>query len=311
MPMTTELDHLFDESLELPDPDARRRFASLVGLDRVKEQLIKEARLLLHPNLLRDWSKRHHGNELPVLSHFRNRPPLFVFAGDVGTGKTTLAETFADVVAREERIPVTVYRLSLNARGSGAVGEMTKLLSAAFKEVRKAALAAKSSQGKPASALVLLIDEADALAQSRELAQMHHEDRAGVNAVIRGVDGLANGNLPVLVVMCTNRADALDPAVKRRAAQIFNFARPDDEQRLAILRQGLEGAGFADEQIRELVRLTGPNGSLSYGYTYSDLVRRLLPAIVLDAFPDRPIEFEQARSITAGIQPTPPFQLES
>ena len=307
--MDIELDHLFDEVLNLPDPDARRRFADLVGLDAAKEQLIKEARLLLHPQLLTDWSKKHHGKELPVLSHFRNRPPLFVFEGDVGTGKTTLAETFGDVVAREEGISVTLYRLSLNARGSGAVGEMTRLLSAAFKEMRKVARNGASGKGALASAVILLIDEADALAQSRELAQMHHEDRAGVNALIRGVDQLANDELPVLVVMCTNRLDALDPAVKRRAAEIFIFDRPNDDQRLAVLRRALDGVGFSDEQIRKLVRLTGPDASPSYGYTYSDLARRLLPAIVLDAFPDRPIEFDRALQLATDTKPTPPFGL--
>jgi AAA+ superfamily predicted ATPase len=66
-------------------------------------------------------------------------------------------------------------------------------------------------------AVILLVDEADALAQSREAAQMRHEDRAGVNAFIRGVDRIGNG-LPAAVIMCTNRLSALDPAVRRRAA---------------------------------------------------------------------------------------------
>ena len=57
---------------------------------------------------------------------------------------------------------------------------------------------------------------------------MHHEDRAGVNAFIRGVDRLSNGQLPAAVIMCTNRLGALDPAVKRRAADILTFARPTD-----------------------------------------------------------------------------------
>ena len=75
--------------------------------------------------------------------------------------------------------------------------------------------------------MVLVIDEADALAQSREMAQMHHEDRAGVNALIRGIDELAGRRLPIAVVLCTNRPDAIDPAVRRRAAEIFRFERPD------------------------------------------------------------------------------------
>ena len=56
---------------------------------------------------------------------------------------------------------------------------------------------------------------------------MHHEDRAGVNALIRGISQIATEAPGVLVVMCTNRIGALDPAIRRRAAAEFDFARPD------------------------------------------------------------------------------------
>lgn len=60
------------------------------------------------------------------------RPPLVVLAGDVGSGKTELAETIGDAVARTEKIDLTLLPLSLSTRGQGRVGEMTQLLSAAF-----------------------------------------------------------------------------------------------------------------------------------------------------------------------------------
>ena len=63
-------------------------------------------------------------------------------------------------------------------------------------------------------AIVVIIDEADAIAQSREFGQMHHEDRAGVNALIRGIDTVATERRPVLVLLCTNRLSALDPAIR-------------------------------------------------------------------------------------------------
>ena len=80
--------------------------------------------------------------------------------------------------------------------------------------------------------LVLVVDEADALAQSRAAEQMHHEDRAGVDALLAGVDSLAGEHVPVLVVMCTNRERALDPAVLRRAAATFHL-RPARRPRSA------------------------------------------------------------------------------
>src|SRR6266576_2577801 len=152
---------IFEEVREFPDSNAARRFASLVGLDEMKDRLLKEARLLLDPESLAAWSTKHHDRKIKIIDFFRDRPPLFIFAGDIGTGKTILAETFGDAVAREAGIGVTLYALSLNARGNGAVGEMTSLLSAAFTEAKHAAKRGAGRGGKRSSGIVLLIDEAD------------------------------------------------------------------------------------------------------------------------------------------------------
>jgi hypothetical protein len=42
--------------------------------------------------------------------------------------------------------------------------------------------------------------------------------------------------------------------------------------------------------------------------TFSDLTQRLLPAIVLDAYPDRVVNAERALEIARGIVPTAPFE---
>jgi len=262
------------------------------------------------PESLAAWSTRYHRQKIQLIDFFRDRPPLFIFAGDVGTGKTALAETFGDAVARDADMRVTLYALSLNARGTGAVGEMTTLLSKAFAEVKQAAKRGSGRGGRHSSGVVLLIDEADALAQSRELAQMHHEDRAGVNALIRGVDDIATGNLPAIVVMCTNRLDALDPAIRRRAAVTFTFSRPNDEQRAALLTPVLQELDFTAHQVHSVVAATGATGGRHYGYTYSDLAQRLLPGLLLAAYPDRAITFEIAKGVIDAHPPTPPFQSE-
>jgi AAA+ superfamily predicted ATPase len=298
----------FDSITEFPDPHAGRRYNRLVGLDRIKERLGKEARILLNPILLNEWSKKHHGKELALVSKFVERSPLFIFAGDVGTGKTELAETFGDQIAREEHICITLYRLSLGTRGTGAVGDMTRRISSAFTEVTEVAKAFRSDRGKKhRSAVILLIDEADAIAQSRDLGQMHHEDRAGVNALIRGVSSFASGELPAIAVMCTNRVTALDPAVRRRAADIFEFERPDEDQRMDMLRTALKDIGFSDTQLRAMAKQIGPNGH-DYGFTYSDIAQRLLPHILVDAFPDRPVTFERAIKIAKEMDATAPFK---
>lgn len=299
---------IFEDVFEFPDPIVQKRFDQLVGLDNVKHRLLKESRILLNPKLLEEWSEKNHKKIIPLIHGFQNRTPLFIFAGDVGTGKTSLAESFGTVVAREEKIGVTLYRLSLSARGTGAVGEMTRLLSNAFQEISAAATEGVSKEGRTTSAVILVIDEADAIAQSRELDQMHHEDRAGVNALIRGIDSLATEHLPVLVIMCTNRLDSLDPAVRRRAAATFQFSRPNDEQREKILTDSLADTGITEEEIQELVKLTGQQAGADYGFTYSDIVQRFLPALLLEAFPDSPVTYENALAIVKEMRPTPPFK---
>lgn len=302
--MTTTAE-LFDAVIELPDRGAQRRYAALVGLDDMKARLTKEARLLLDPDSLERWSKAKYGVRIAACDAFADRPPMFLFAGDVGTGKTALAETFGDEIARAVDLPVLLYRLSLASRGSGAVGEMTQLLAAAFDEVRRAA--GSGHGGKPTSAVILLIDEADALAQSRETAQMHHEDRAGVNALIRGLNSLTEQRLPVVVVLATNRLSAIDPAVRRRAAATFEFGRPDDGQRREALTRLLDGIRLDRRTLDALTAATGPGPGRDFGYTYSDLYQRLVPAAVLAAYPDRAVTAEVLLATAATVDATPPF----
>jgi len=300
---TIPTEGLFDAVVPMPDPAAQRRYAELVGLDEIKCELDLRAKLLLNPGRLLEWSRRHYRAVLPIVDRLRGRPPLFIFGGDIGTGKTTLAETFADPLARSEGIPITLMSMSLSARGSGAVGEMTSLISQAFEAVKEEA--PRGGTDSPRKAVVLLIDEGDALAQSRELAQMHHEDRAGVNALIRGVSHIDAERRPVITVLCTNRLGVIDPAVRRRAAAIFEFRRPSLEQRLAVFRNALEGTGFGDEQLHALAEITGEDGR-AYGFTYSDLTDRVLPALLLDALPNDPLRFERAIEVVTRLEPTPP-----
>lgn len=303
-----DLDDLFERRITYPDIESQARLARLVGLDDQKLRLAKILGLLVNPAGLAQWANKHHQGAEALLDTVLRRPPLVILAGDVGSGKTELAETIGDAVARQEKIDITLFPLSLSTRGQGRVGEMTQLLSAAFDHTVVEATKLKSSSGRARGGLILLVDEADALAQSRESAQMHHEDRAGVNAFIRGIDRLANGKLPAAVIMCTNRLSALDPAVRRRAADILAFARPDDDQRRYLLTTRLEPIGLKTSQIDALVNATGPTRKGAFGFTFSDLTQRLLPAIVLDAYPSRAVNAEDALAIARAMTPTPPFQ---
>jgi AAA+ superfamily predicted ATPase len=303
------LDDLFDRRLDFPDLDARKRFTRLVGVDEAKSRLTKILAVLINPDGPRKWAQKHHRGAQALLDYLERRPPLVILAGDVGTGKTELAETVGDAVARQEDIAVTLFPLSLSTRGSGRVGEMTLLISTAFDHALAAAEKLKRhGGGKAGGGVILLVDEADALTQSRDDGQMHHEDRAGVNAFIRGVDRLAQKQLPAAVVLCTNRLSAIDPAVRRRAADIFEFQRPNDAQRRTVIEGPLGEAGFGKGEIDKLVQLTGPAGAAAVGFTFSDLTQRLLPTLVLDAYPERAITYARAAEIVKGMKPTPPFR---
>jgi SpoVK/Ycf46/Vps4 family AAA+-type ATPase len=304
-------DGLFEEVLNFPDPDYQKRYEALVGLDGVKERLEKEAEALLRPDLLEKWSKDLHGVRIPALDLLFRRPPLFIFAGDVGTGKTELAMTFGDRLARSAGLSVELFPLSLRARGSGAVGEMTRLISEAFRHLRTNGPKAPGANKKPTRAAILLVDEADALAQSRELVQMHHEDRAGVNALIRGIDDIANAKLSCLIIMCSNRLSALDPAVKRRAAAIFEFVRPTLEFRKTLLTAQLAGTGLSARDIDAVAAALGKTDGRKYVYTFSDITQRFIPSLVLTAYPSNKITLDLATRVLKETKPTPPFSEEN
>lgn len=308
MGLDLSVDDLFQRRLHYPDPDARDRLDRLVGIDQQKNCLAKTLSVLLNKSGLREWARQHHPAANILLERLIRRPPLVILAGDIGSGKTELAESIGDQVARQERFGLTLFPLSLSTRGSGRVGEMTQLIASAFAFTLQEAEKLRGADGSIRGGVILFVDEADALVQSREIAQMHHEDRAGVNAFIRGVDQLAQADLPAGVILCTNRLSSIDPAVQRRAADIIQFQRPNDDQRLALLAGPLSELGFSKDEIAEIVKMTGPSAEKSFGFTYSDLAQRLLPAFVLDAYPSQPVVFARARRIAARLVPTPPYK---
>lgn len=306
--MTATKNGLFGQNLNYPDIDAKERLDRLVGLDTYKDRISRMLGILIDTGSLSRWADVHYKSTPKIIDSVARRPPLIVLAGDVGSGKTELAETIGDKVSRQHKIDITLYPLSLSARGQGRVGEMTQLLSSAFDQVATHAEQLKSPDGAAQGGVILLVDEADALAQSRESGQMHHEDRAGVNAFIRGIDQIAKKALPAAVIMCTNRLNALDPAVRRRAADILEFHRPTSEQRLAVLAPLLSEVGFSSSDVQSLVMATGECDGRDYGFTYSDLTQRLIPTLVLSAYPDNRIDPSQCIAIANKMSPTPPFQ---
>lgn len=147
MSQQPNLQGLFERPTTLPDPDAQGRLARLVGMDDKIKRLANVLGVLINPAGLQQWQDKHHADAGNLLEAVLRRPPLVVLSGDVGSGKTELAETIGDKVARQENIDITLLPLSLASRGQGRVGEMTQLVSAAFEHAFNEASKFKSTKG--------------------------------------------------------------------------------------------------------------------------------------------------------------------
>lgn len=79
-------------------------------------------------------------------------------------------------------------------------------------------------------------------------------------------------------------------------------------QRLQVLKTALNGAEFSGAQLHEIAEAMGPRDDRDYGYTYSDILQRFVPQLVLGAASsDAPLTYADARELATSMQPTPPF----
>jgi SpoVK/Ycf46/Vps4 family AAA+-type ATPase len=284
---------IFDSETVVPDEVLTQREKTLLGFEaryaRVRDQL----RLLLNAGDLSDWNRKHHRGRLVIAERVADQYPLVVFHGDVGTGKTAMAECIANRLMSEARAEDSIlFRLSNRVRGSGMVGEMGTLLTEAFRQVIAAA-----GKGRRA---VLIIDEGDSIAASRTQDHSHHEDKVAVNTLIQAIDDLRRFNGRIAVILCTNRLSALDPALTRRAAIVEEFKRPSDAERRNLLEIDLAGLDLTPEQMSQLVAASGPRGS-SPGWTYSDFRTRFYPAAVAKAFPHEALQFRHLQAVASTM----------
>lgn len=174
---------IFDAEIVVPDAAITARAKTLVGFDARYARVHDQLRLLLNVDAVAEWNRRQHRGELAIVDHIAEQYPLVIFHGDVGTGKTAMAEGIANRLMTEAKAEDSMlFRLSNRVRGSGMVGEMGSLLSEAFTRVIAAI-------GKHRRA-VLIIDEGDSIAASRTQDHSHHEDKVAVNTLIQHIDDL-------------------------------------------------------------------------------------------------------------------------
>jgi SpoVK/Ycf46/Vps4 family AAA+-type ATPase len=277
-----------------PTKEGMKDYEALLGIEEIKEALVDELTLILDRDRMAAWIKKHHPHGLGIVNRARSKAPLILLSGDVGCGKTALASCVASAVGKVIDHRIVCLETPSDIRGTGLVGELSTNVTEAFTQAKVKA----KSIGRG----ILVIDEADDLATRRGQMQAHHEDRAGVNVLIKQIDQLATASAPMAVIMITNREDVLDPAVVRRAALRLKFHRPNDDARAAVFRHILEGTDTTDSQVRELVKLTDKTPP----YTFSDITDRIARLALRRAWKsNQPFGAALLKAAIAEVEPSP------
>lgn len=298
------------EIIRYPDESFAALFNALVGIDGIKKDILRKLHLLLQPDFLENWlDYNYRGRRPQALSQtLQDRYPLIILEGDVGSGKTALARSAGHHLATSLKTEIALFIINAQVRGSGHVGELTQNIARTFNE-------AERCSEREQIPVILFIDEADALAQSRGGNQTHHEDDAGVNTLIQRIDRLRGR--PMAVIFATNLAQSLDSAIMRRAIATYHFDRPIDDQRAEVFRRILQNVEIDQEGISQLVALTKPRVLPTYGntphrYTYSDLSQRIIPQAVEEAiYKQRPLCMEFLMNACQMTPPTPEKAIEA
>ncbi len=293
-----EKSEIFDSQEGLPCEKLSNFSKTLIGFSRRYKEIQSTLQIMLSPDDVNNWSKEQYGRVIPLCEVIQQRYPLFIFSGDVGTGKTATAECSADQLTRDMEREGFLLKLNTRVRGRGLHGEMTQLIQNAFEEL-------KVQAGKKRLAF-LLIDEADSMASLRSTEQMHQEEKAGVNTLIQQIDQLRQVGGRAIVFLCTNRVNVIDQAIVRRSAMHVEFSRPNKGEILELLTMDLSGLGLTDGELGKLASLTAPGGDYGDdGYTFSDFRMRLFPKAVASCFPDKKLTFDGLKETISLVKPSP------
>jgi hypothetical protein len=277
----------FSFETHFPSPEYKGRIDQLLGIDPI----ISEAQAIfrsLIPGTLESWALRHYPLVEADPRSELNGTPVLLFSGDPGTGKTALATSIGDWLARESGYPVQLLKLDLGVRGGGHVGEFTTNITEVWRQVVERHLHTEGFT-------IFLIDDADAIVQNRANSEQHHEDRAGVDAIIQQLD--EHRHLAIVVILITNIIDYTDPAVRRRAVHKFHFPRPG----LAVRRQLLN-----KPYLHHLpATLLDEIAEKTDGYTPHDIQAIYEQAVRLAHGADCPVTPELLWDVVVSSQPTP------
>ena len=278
-----------------PNNSAEAYYNDLVAIDKQKETLLNTLQLFFDREKIEKWQKQHHPKALAFLKNLNSGIPLIILSGDVGCGKTALAQSIGTPLAKAIDKRIVVFETPSNIRGAGRVGEISNRITDAFEQVK--------SKIKSGQIGILIIDEADDLATDRDQNQAHHEDRAGLNVLIKQIDLIARENIPLAVLLITNRLKVLDPAIIRRATQTIEFGRPNEEERKLVFERLFDGVDISPKDISEIVEASNHP---EIPFSFSDLIQKVgKQALYLAIQTNRPFGKDVYIEVLKNVKPSP------
>jgi len=190
-------------------------FASLGGMNELKETLMKKVITPLRDPVQAKYNEEHYGIK---------RPNGILFYGPPGSGKTTIAER----LSVESGLPL--LEMTRDYMGSTFVDGSNIKLGCVFDYA-----ASIATEEKP---VILFMDDIDSIFGSRNDVTLRNDDKKELGIIFDRIQDAPKNN--IIVVASTNCYDNIDKALLRRLRDQFYVGYLDKEGRKSFFKMKLE-----------------------------------------------------------------------